>query len=211
MKEDGVSERERVIRDIGIGKATRTVDRHESGRVRGNVYREEKRKWSHVEHRQAGRVESTTRTVRRALWAYRLFGEFLVDVPGSWLTRGIGYKPTRPPDWSILSATPAHATLSRNYLSLPISFSLSLHPISIFPSLSSSTPWPVSITSPTLDLSPLSLPLFAHAFNCLHDESLSLSLPFSLSHSIFLTPRVSLAFSTLPRSLSLHEPSTRTH
>lgn len=51
MKEDGVSERERVIRDIGIGKATRTVDRHESGRVRGNVYREEKRKWSHVEHR----------------------------------------------------------------------------------------------------------------------------------------------------------------
>ena len=82
--------------------------------------------------RQAGRVESTTRTVRRALWAYRLFREFLVDVPGSWLTRGIGYKPTRPPDWSILSATPAHATLSRNYLSLPISFSLSLHPISIY-------------------------------------------------------------------------------
>lgn len=139
VKEDGVSERERVIRDISIGEGKATVDRHREWKGERKCIERGKEE---VVACGAGRVESTTRTVRRALWAYRLFGEFLVDVPGSWLTRGIGYKPTRPPDWSILSATPAHATLSRNYLSLPISFSLSLHPISIFPSLSSSAPCP---------------------------------------------------------------------
>lgn len=49
-------------------------------------------------------------------------GESWSMFPGSWLTRGIGYKATRPPDWFILSATPAHAALSRNYsVCLPLS------------------------------------------------------------------------------------------
>lgn len=53
-------------------------------------------------------------------------------LPGSWLTRGIGYKPG---DWFILSATPAYVVLSRNYFiclplsrvtSVGLSFSISL-------------------------------------------------------------------------------------
>lgn len=44
-----------------------------------------------------------------------LSGESWSMFPGSWLTRGIGYKATRPADWFILSTIPAHAALSRNY------------------------------------------------------------------------------------------------
>lgn len=83
--------------------------------------RDRGRKWSHVE--ASGRVESTLREnlgVRPRHIGFS--GESWSMFPGSWLTRGIGYKATRPPDWFILSATPAHAALSRNYsVRLPLS------------------------------------------------------------------------------------------
>jgi len=56
-------------------------------------------------------------------------GESWSMFPGSWLTRGIGYKATRPPDWFVLSVTPAHAALSRNYsIYLRLSHSAPLAP-----------------------------------------------------------------------------------
>lgn len=73
--------------------------------------------------RHQGRVESTLREnlgVRPGHIGFS--GESWSMFPGSWLTRGIGYKATRPADWFILSATPAHAALSRNYsVCLPLS------------------------------------------------------------------------------------------
>lgn len=62
------------------------------------------------------RVESTSRVSLGVRPGHIGFsGESWSMLPGSWLTRGIGYKPTRPADWFILSATPAYTVLSRNY------------------------------------------------------------------------------------------------
>lgn len=71
----------------------------------------------------SGRVESTLREKLGVRPGHIGFsGESWSMFPGSWLTRGIGYKATRPADWFILSATPAHAALSRNYsVCLPLS------------------------------------------------------------------------------------------
>lgn len=113
------------------------------------------RKWSHVE--ASGRVESTSKERERESLGVRpghigFSGESWSMFPGSWLTRGIGYKATRPGDWFILSATPAHAALSRNY-----SVCLPLYRFMLSPSLS-----PVLSASSRVSPSVLSahLPLF---------------------------------------------------
>lgn len=102
----------------------RTGDGERTGGGRAIEEEEDtERKWSHVE--ASGRVESTLREnlgVRPGHIGFS--GESWSMFPGSWLTRGIGYKATRPADWFILSATPAHTALSRNY-SLSVCLSLS--------------------------------------------------------------------------------------
>lgn len=76
------------------------------------------------------RVESTSRVSLGVRPGHIGFsGESWSMLPGSWLTHGIGYKPTRPADWFILSATPAYACYRATTLSVclspVISFSLS--------------------------------------------------------------------------------------
>lgn len=95
------------------GRAIEEEEDTRDGGRRGRE-RERERKWSHVE--VSSRVESTLREnlgVRPEHIGFS--GESWSMFPGSWLTRGIGYKATRPADWFILSATPAHAVLSRNH------------------------------------------------------------------------------------------------
>lgn len=66
------------------------------------------------------RVESTSKEREREIACLGvrsehigLSGESWSMFPGSWLTRGIGYKATRPADWFILSAIPAHAVIAQ--------------------------------------------------------------------------------------------------
>jgi len=94
-------------------------------------------------------------------------GESWSMFPGSWLTRGIGYKATRPPDWFVLSVTPAHAALSRNY--------------SIYLRLSHSAPLAPFVAALSLHLSSAGYASIRSSISLPPSGPLSLSLSLSLS------------------------------
>lgn len=129
--------------DVGEKRSRRVTEEEENERER----------WRWKKERGSGcmwsRVESTSRVSLGVRPEHIGFsGESWSMLPGSWLTHGIGYKPTRPADWFILSATPAYACYRATTLSVclspVISFSLSFLSICL---LSSSSPPLIPLSS----------------------------------------------------------------